>query len=100
MDSRIIVNGREYESVDAMPADVRQMYEDALNPSQATYLGQFAYFTNLDSSSGWVAFTSNSLAVGSWAGQMVDLDMWAITDFSNITNFYFDNLSLTAFVCP
>ena len=74
-----------------------QMYEDALNATG--FMGEFAVFTNVDANSGWAFFTG-SLAVGARAGQMVDLDMWAISDSTLITDLFVDSLTLTAFVCP
>jgi hypothetical protein len=73
-----------------------QMYEDALNA--IGYMGEFAVFTNVDAQPGWVSFTG-SLAVGTHGGQMVDLDMWATTDSSLVTDIFLDSLTLTALVC-
>jgi hypothetical protein len=88
---------RTEESVTTVYDRVRvQMYEDAI--AGTGYLGEFATFANTDAGTAWVSFTGQ-LAVGARAGQMMDLDMWAVTDSSLITDFYFDSLTLTALVC-
>ena len=74
-----------------------QVWEDAFNA--LGFVGQFAAFSNANSSSGWVSFTG-TVAVGTYAGQAVDLDMWGDMDVSNITDFYIDSMVMTAFVCP
>jgi hypothetical protein len=73
-----------------------QLYEDALDP--ATYIGQFQTFNNLTPANAWATFSSE-VAVTSFAGQTVDLDMWAECDDSLISDFFIDSLSLTARVC-
>jgi hypothetical protein len=75
-----------------------QMWEDALNPVTGTGVGEFAYFSNLDPTNGWTMFTG-TVAVSTYAGQTVDLDMWGFTDDTLITDFYLDSLALTALVC-
>jgi hypothetical protein len=73
------------------------IYEDALN-MDADSIGDFLQYSNLDVTNGWVQFTG-SVAVSAYAGQTVDLDMWAVLDSTNVTNIYLDSLALSAFVC-
>ena len=75
-----------------------QMWEDALNPVTGTRVGTFIQSDNTMPTNGWVQFMG-TISVAAYAGQTVDLDMWGDTDVSNITDFYVDSLSLTAFVC-
>ena len=75
-----------------------QMWEDALNPTTDTRVGEFAYYSNLDPTNGWTMFTS-TVAVTAYAGQTVDLDMWGYSDDTLLTHFYIDSLALSALVC-
>jgi hypothetical protein len=75
-----------------------QMWEDALNPSPETHVGEFVYYSNMDPTNGWTMIMS-TVAVSAYAGQTVDLDMWGYTDDTLLTDFYIDSLALSALVC-
>jgi hypothetical protein len=55
-------------------------------------------FSNEHPSTDWVAF-SGTIPVDTHAGEAVELDFWAETDSSLVTDFYVDSLMLTADVC-
>ena len=73
-----------------------QLWEDA--QTTTGLIGDFAVISNENPTTGWVDFTG-TISVDTHAGEAVDLDFWAETDSSLITDFYVDSLTLTAFVC-
>ena len=80
----------------ALDAMTVELWEDAVSP--AGLIGQFVSFGNDDASSEWVPF-SGSVDVSGEGGRTVELDLWAETDLSLITEFFVDSLSLSALVC-
>jgi hypothetical protein len=74
-----------------------QLWDDAVTATGL--VGTFVQFSNLNASPGWLSFMG-TVSVGSRAGQSVDFDMWSEHDYSNVTDFNIDSLTLTAFVCP
>jgi hypothetical protein len=80
------------------PLDVLniQLWEDARTATGL--IGDFAVLGNGDASNDWVDFTG-TVDVDTHAGETLELDLWAETDSSLITEFYVDSLGLTAEVC-
>ena len=71
-----------------------QMTVTLVNPATGAVLTTLATFSNLNSTSGWVL--SNAYDVSAYRGQTVRLRFVAVTDFSNITNCFVDDVALTA----
>jgi hypothetical protein len=86
------------EETASAPLDVLtiQLWEDA--DTTTGLIGDFAVFTNENPTTEWVAFTG-TVDVEAYAGDTVELDMWAETDGSLITEFYVDSLGVTVNVC-
>jgi hypothetical protein len=73
-----------------------QLWEDA--QTTTGLVGDFAVLSNAEATGDWVEFTG-TISVDGREGEMLDLDLWAETDSSLITDFYVDSLVLTAYVC-
>ena len=71
-----------------------QMTVTLVNPSSGALLATLATFSNLSATSGWVQ--SPAYDVSAFRGQTVRLKFVAVTDFSNITSFRVDDVSLSA----
>lgn len=81
-------------ALDGMSID---LWNDA--KSAGGFVGRFVSFGNDDATGDWVSFSA-SVDVSGSAGRSVELDLWAETDSSLITEFFVDSLSLSALVCP
>ena len=80
------------------PLDVLtiQLWEDA--DTTTGLIGDFAVLSNADATGDWVEFIG-TISVDGRSGETLDIDFWAETDSSLITDFYVDSLVLTAYVC-